>query len=133
MSRFTSKFTVESMDPDDWAPEISTALPTGRAHMRKRFFGEIEGRSITQFVYAFDHEQATGTYVAMESFEGRIGERRGNVNFWHAATTVGGQDRQDPHGALVPGSGTGGLEGLTGSVDISIDADGTHHLTLDLD
>ncbi|AKT52824.1 hypothetical protein ADJ73_12245 [Arsenicicoccus sp. oral taxon 190] len=130
MTQIIGEFTVASVQPVDWAPEVTTALPTGHAHMVKEFTGAIEGRSITQFVFAFDAETTTGSYVAMESFEGRIGKRTGTVNFWHAATTIDGADRQDPQGTIVPRSGTGDLADLTGSVDIRIDADGTHHLVI---
>ena len=34
-------------------------------------------------------------------------------------------------GAIVPGSGTGELEGITGQGAITVDDDGTHRLTLE--
>ena len=32
---------------------------------------------------------------------------------------------------IVPASGTGELAGITGTVDLAIDPDGTHHFTFD--
>ena len=40
--------------------------------MEKHFEGEIAGRSATLFTAAFDQASGVGTYVAMESFEGKV-------------------------------------------------------------
>ena len=42
---------------------------------------------------------------------------------------AGGPQRTGGH--VVPGSGTGDLRGLSGSIEISVDSDGAHTLTLD--
>ncbi len=124
-------FTVGDFTPSDWAPDIETALATGHAHMVKLFEGGLAGRSVTQFSYCFDHESGVGTYVATESFEGAVDGHHGTFNFVHSATTLGGAERLNELFLVVPGSGTGGLVGLTGTGSLVIDADGTHRITLD--
>ena len=60
---------------DDWThiggpPEIRAGLTITHAHLVKTFDGQIVGRSLTEFTGAFSQQHSTGTYVAMESFEG---------------------------------------------------------------
>lgn len=123
-------FTTSDLHVTDFVPEITTALPTGHLRMVKTYAGDVAGRSITQFTSAYDQKSGVGTYVAMESFEGTVDGRRGTFNFVHAASTSG-SDRSDEYGLIVSGSGTGELAGITGSVSIAVDADGTHRIVLD--
>ncbi|MBB2948846.1 hypothetical protein FB565_008632 [Actinoplanes lutulentus] len=111
-------------------PEIKTGLPVGVATMRKAFTGEIEGRAETLFTAAFDPASGTGTYVAMESFEGSVGGKAGAFNFAHSATTTG-TDRQAPFLTIVPASGTGDLTGIRGTGGLTVDEDGTHRIWFD--
>ena len=123
----TSTFTTSDFDVTDYTPDITTALPTGHLRMRKTYAGDVAGRSVTQFTSAFDQDSGVGTYVAMESFEGTVAGRHGAFNFVHAASTSGA-DRANEYGLIVPGSGTDELAGIEGSVRLTIDADGTHHM-----
>ncbi|MET8122463.1 DUF3224 domain-containing protein [Micromonospora sp. NPDC005189] len=112
--------------------EIKTGLPVGFATMRKTFTGEIDGRSETLFTAAFDASTGTGTYVAMESFEGGIAGHAGTFNFVHSATTTG-ENRQAEFLAIVPTSGTGDLTGIRGSGGMTVDDDGTHRIWFDFE
>lgn len=125
-------FSVVAFAPTDLVPTpaVVTALPVGVATMEKRFEGDVEGRSATLFTSAFDQATGVGTYVAMESFEGVVAGREGSFNFVHSATTSG-SDRSAEFFLLVPGSGTGGLTGITGTGGLGVDADGTHRIRLD--
>ncbi|ACU74432.1 hypothetical protein Caci_5573 [Catenulispora acidiphila DSM 44928] len=130
--RTEGTFTVISFAPAAVEPslEIVTATPTGVATMEKAFEGGIAGRSATLFTSAYDQERGAGTYVALESFEGRLGEFGGTFNFVHSATTAGA-DRSDEYFLIVPGSGTGELVGVTGTGGIEIDAEGVHRIWFD--
>ena len=112
---------VEVPDP------VLTALGVGVATMEKRYAGAVEGRSTTLFTSAFDPERGIGTYVAMESFEGSLDGRSGTFNFVHVASTSG-TDRSGEFFAIVPGSGTAELAGITGDGALVIDPDGTHRM-----
>lgn len=139
-------FVVEEFTPVDWSPEIETALGVGHAHMVKRLSGGLAGRSITQFSYCYDQETGVGTYVATESFEGTVDGHGGTLNLVHSATTLGATtlgattlgattlgagERLHELFVIVPGSGTGGLAGITGTGALVVDEDGTHRITLD--
>ncbi|MGY4644155.1 DUF3224 domain-containing protein [Cellulomonas sp. URHB0016] len=112
------------------ADQVPTALLVGVATMVKQYAGAVEGRSTTLFTSAFDPEKGVGTYVAMESFEGALGGVGGTFNYVHAATTHG-TDRVDLAFSIVPSSGTGGLEGITGTGSMSVDEDGTHRVSFE--
>ena len=126
----TSTFTTSDFDVTDYVPDVTTALPTGHLRMRKAYAGDVEGRSVTQFTSSFDQTSGVGTYVALESFEGSVAGRRGAFNFVHAASTSG-TDRAHEYGLIVPGSGTGELVGIEGTVRLHVDADGTHRMDFD--
>jgi hypothetical protein len=128
----TSTFAVTAFEPTDLkAPETETGTPVGVARMVKEFTGGLEGHAETLFTSAFDHERGIGTYVAMESFVGTVDGRLGTLNIAHTATTDGGPERLHEVVAIVPGSGTGQLTGITGTGSLRVDEDGTHHLDLD--
>ncbi|MBW1595710.1 DUF3224 domain-containing protein [Streptomyces sp. JJ38] len=132
--RASGTFTVADFTP---APvpgaQIGTAVPVGVSTMEKTYEGEVAGRSTTLFTAAFDEAAATGTYVAMESFEGTLRGRAGSFNFAHAATTLGDGGRKDEFFVIVPGSGTDDLAGITGAGGMAVDADGTHRIWFDYD
>jgi hypothetical protein len=123
MPTATGAFSVTEFTPTDYASAVETALPIGHSHMVKTFTGAVEGRSLTQFSFAFSPESGAGTYVAMEAFEGTVDGRRGTFNFAHSATTSG-SDRTDEFFLIVPNSGTGELEGIRGGGAIVVDDDG---------
>ena len=129
--RATGTFKVASFTPAPVpGPDIETALPVGVATMEKQFDGEISGRAATLFTAAYDPAADTGTYVAMESFEGSVQGRAGAFNFAHSATTTGA-GRGAEFLVIVPGSGTGDLAGITGTGGLAVDADGTHRIWFD--
>ncbi|MGW5425897.1 DUF3224 domain-containing protein [Streptomyces sp. NPDC004059] len=128
--RTSGTFEVEEFTPAQVRlpePVVGTAVPVGVATMRKRYEGEVAGVSQTLFTAAYDQSSGTGTYVAMESFEGRLGGLSGSFNFAHSATTLG-EGREDEFFVIVPRSGTGALAGIRGAGGLRIDADGTHRI-----
>lgn len=120
MTTAAGTFSVSNFVPTDYASEVVTALGVGHAHMVKTFTGDLQGRSTTQFSYAFSEESGVGTYVAMESFDGTVNGRSGTFNFAHSATTDG-KSRENEFFVIVPSSGTGELAGITGTGAIVID------------
>lgn len=123
----TCDFTPTGVTP---VPAVATALPVSVSTLQKRYVGAIEGRSSTLFTAAFDPASRTGSYIAIESFEGSVNGRAGTFNFIHSASTTG-SDRANEFFSIVPGSGTGALQGITGTGGLKIDADGTHRIWLD--
>ena len=130
-SKADCTFEVVGHSPVDLGETaIRTALTTSVATLEKTFSGDVSGRSVAIFSSAYDTESGTGTYVALESFEGSINGATGTFNFLHVASTTG-SDRFNEMFLIVPDSGTGGLAGISGSGRLTIDADGTHRMRFD--
>ncbi len=130
--RATGTFTTKDFAPQTvfQEPPIRAALDMSVATMEKQYSGDVTGRSATIFTSAFDPELGVGTYVAMEAFEGTLGGHEGTFAFVHSASTSG-TDRANEYFLIVPGSGTGGLAGITGTGALEIDAEGVHRMTFD--
>jgi len=134
--RAAATFTVSDWTPLDLPTTVGggdvprTAAPVDAAAMVKTFAGDLAGRSVTWFVGGLNAATGAGTYVAVEAFEGTLGDRSGTFGFVHAASTHG-DDRFDEHFTVVPDSGTGALTGISGRGSLTVDADGTHRVELD--
>jgi hypothetical protein len=133
--RAEGTFTVASFVPASVAPPpapIEVGLPVGTAVMEKVYEGDVSGRSATIFTSAFDMGTGVGTYVALETFEGRLGERSGGFAYVHSATTTG-SDRRNELFVIVPSSGVGELAGISGGGGMAVDPDDTHRVWFDFD
>ena len=90
--RAEGTFTVASFVPAQVEPPpvaVEVGIPVGTAVMEKVYDGDVSGRSATIFTSAFDMGTGMGTYVALETFEGRLGDRTGGFAYVHSATTTG--------------------------------------------
>jgi hypothetical protein len=101
--------------------------PLGRFLISKRFEGGLEGTSAGEMLSAGDPSSGSGGYVAMEWFEGRLGDREGRFALQHGGTLDRGQQALSI--TVVPGSGGGGLEGIAGHLELRI-VDGRHDYAL---
>lgn len=111
-------------------PEEGLLPGTRRFEFAKVWSGDAEGASRGLMLAAGEPADGTAGYVAMEFFEGRIGGRQGTVAFQQFGSMRSGE--QELRYELVPGSGTGDLAGVTGSLTLTIDDDGVHHVVFDL-
>lgn len=94
-----------------------------RVTVGKRFSGALEGTSVAQLLTAVavgDENQAG--YIGTEVVAGTLEGRSGTFVLQHGGSVGGPEMRQ--FGWVVPGSGTGGLRGLSGSVRFQHDAEG---------
>lgn len=122
--------TVRAAFEIEITPGEEPLLPgTGRFDFLKRWTGDIAGTSTGLMISAGSPADGTAGYVAMEVFEGTIAGREGSVAFQQLGTMDGGG--QGLRYLIVPGSGTGALEGVIGVLNLTVDAEtGTH--TVDL-
>lgn len=103
----------------------------GRYLMTKRFRGPLYGTSRGMMLSAGDQAQGQAGYVAMEVVTGAIGTREGSFALQHSGVMGNGQ--QSLSISIVPGSGTGALQGIRGTMTISVEAGGAHHYVLNFD
>ena len=100
----------------------------GRMLIDKRFAGDLEGTSKGQMLAAMTGVAGSAGYVAMEQVTGALAGRSGTFVLQHSGTMTRGAPQLTV--SVVPDSGTGGLEGLTGTMQIIID-EGRHSYVFD--
>ena len=133
MPRLTAPFTISDWTPaaPGTTPWPSDALPAlGRASFRKTYTGALDGTAAVEMLtcLADPADMARGAvYSALEQVTGTLDGRTGSVVFVHAATSGDGAEGI-PAGTIAPGSGTGDLAGIRGTLTID---PGSHVLTLD--
>ncbi|WP_343042682.1 DUF3224 domain-containing protein [Pseudoxanthomonas sacheonensis] len=95
----------------------------GRLSLDKRFHGDLEATGQGEMLASGDGT-ASGAYVALEKITGTLHGRNGSFVMVHRALMVRGTP-QEWTVTVVPESGTGALEGLSGSMRIVVE-DGKH-------
>ena len=126
MTSHTASFTVQ-MAPAEPVPGAAD-----RFELTKTWTGEAEGTSRGTMLTAGDPETGSAGYIASEIFEGSLAGRTGTLAFQQLGTMTGGEPGLSY--VIVPGSGTGELEGTTGTLEIGeIHDDGRHEVRFDLD
>lgn len=95
--------------------------------VRKEFSGDLAGSSEGRMVAAHTAVPGSAGYVAIERFEGSLGGKSGGFVLQHHGLMSGGEAALTV--AVVPDSGTGGLAGISGSLEIDNDS-GQHSYVL---
>lgn len=127
MSRVAGgSFEVE-MQPGP--PELDGAV--GRFEFRKTFHGDLEGVGTGVMLSCGDPGTGSAGYVAVETVRGRLGDREGGFALQQMGLLREGAHTL--HYEVAPGSGSGGLQGIRGSLDLTVDDDGTHRFALTYD
>lgn len=125
MTRLTATFTVD-LNPGEALPAADD-----RFDLSKTWTGDIEGTSSGIMLTSGDPVTGNAGYIALERFDGVLDGRRGAVSFHQLGTMTDGEPTLEY--VIAPGSGTGDLAGVQGTLSIErIDDDGTHHVALDL-
>ena len=93
----------------------STAI--GRFALDKQFHGDLEGVSKGEMLGAGNPATGTAGYVAIEQFTGALDGRNGSFALQHFGTME--DNKFDLLVRVVPGSGTGELIGISGTMTIS--------------
>jgi len=124
--RATGAFDVKmtSQPPDERVgdPKI------GRMGLDKHYHGALEASGRGQMLAVMDQAKGSGGYVALEIVDGTLGGRKGTFALQHGGLMDGGQPSLTI--VVVPGSGTGELEGIAGRVGIRIEG-GKHFYDFD--
>lgn len=125
--RATGTFEVK-MTPqpaDDY-----TAAGSGLARLTgdKQFHGDLEATSKGQMLSGGDYSTGSAGYVAMERVTGTLSGRTGTFILQHSATL--NHNVPSLSITVVPGSGSGQLGGISGSMNIRIEG-GKHFYDFD--
>jgi Protein of unknown function (DUF3224) len=116
-------------EPTDFEKANDIARFTGD----KTWHGDFEGVSHVEMITGSTASTGSMAYVAIERMTGKLNGRQGSFTFSHRASMMkgGASSAAELSVTVVPNSGTGELTGLTGSLDIQIDAQGKHTWTFD--
>lgn len=96
----------------------------GRFLLDKQYHGDLDATGKGQMLSAGNPAQGNAGYVAIEMVTGTLHGRTGSFILQHSGTI---KDKvQQLSIAVVPGSGTGQLEGINGTMKIVIAPDGKH-------
>jgi hypothetical protein len=100
----------------------------GRFGLDKQFQGDLEGTSKGEMLGAGNPATGTAGYVAIEQVTGLLSGRSGSFALQHFGTME--ENKFNLLVKVVPGSGTGELTGISGSMTIAV-ANGKHSWKFD--
>jgi len=104
------------------------ATSIARYSLDKVYRGDMEGASAGEMLGAGNPATGSAGYVAIEQFTGTLHGKSGSFALQHSSTIQGGAF--DINVRVAPGSGTGDLEGIAGSLTIIVAA-GKHSYSLE--
>jgi hypothetical protein len=116
---------IEPQTPDN-GPARESGL--GRMSLDKQFHGDLEAASKGEMLSFMNREAGSGGYVALERVTGTLGGHSGSFVLEHTATMDHGAPELNI--VVVPGSGTGELAGISGTMKIRIES-GKHFYDFD--
>lgn len=134
--RAVCEFDVTGWDAKDGGqpaatPEGSPVL--AEAVVQKRYRGRLEGDGTARLLTCQADPAkpvSDAGYLAAEQVSGTLDGKTGTFVMHHwGIAAAGSKPRTGGH--VVPGSATGQLAGLSGTVEIAVDAAGKHTLALD--
>jgi hypothetical protein len=126
VARATGTFDVKLTQQSSDAEDSGTTL--GRYALEKQFRGDLDATSEGEMLSAGTQTTGSAGYVAQERVTGTLAGRNGSFVLQH----TGVMNRGAPGLTItvVPDSGTGALAGITGTMNIIIEA-GKHSYELD--
>lgn len=125
----TSTFEVKSWD-EQTLNEVDGRLKMTRASVGFAYHGQLEGESATEYLMLY-RDDSGATVIGLERISGQLNGKSGSF----AIESRGGYEDGVATGELtvVPGSGTGELEGISGRGRAVSGKDGTTSFSLDYD
>jgi hypothetical protein len=102
-----------------------------RFEFRKTFHGDLQAEGAGIMLSCGDPRAGAAGYVAIETVKGSVGDRHGSFALQQLGMMSGG--KQSLHYEVVPGSGTGDLQGIAGTCQLTVEQDGTHRYELSYD
>jgi hypothetical protein len=120
----SAPFTNDRYDEEAYAEAEGVEL--SRVHITRTFAGDLEGESTAELMIA--KSEGGGGYVGHDRIMGTLDGKSGSFVFQH--TGLMGPEGVTNTGTIVPGTGTGDLEGISGEGRMLADDDGNHTLML---
>ena len=122
--RATALFTNDRYDEEPYGQGESVEL--SRVHITRTFTGDLEGTATAEILIG--KSAGGGGYTGHDLITGTLNGRAGSFIIQHGG--IMGPEGISNSGTIVPGSGSGELEGITGDGTLLADDEGNHTLTL---
>jgi antitoxin (DNA-binding transcriptional repressor) of toxin-antitoxin stability system len=104
----------------------------GRMTIDKTISGDMAGKTKGEMLSTITESTGAMAYVAIETVTARLDGRGGTFVFIHNATMKkADQNSSSMQISVVPGSGTGGFAGISGTFEVHIDGAGKHTYIFD--
>ncbi|WP_379653989.1 DUF3224 domain-containing protein [Pseudoxanthomonas sp. UC19_8] len=127
MHHATGTFEVKLQPQGGIGPETDDGNSLSRLSLDKRFSGDLVGTGVGEMLAARAAVPTSASYVAIERVTGTLDGRSGSFVLVHRGVMQG--ERQQLEVQVSPGSGTGALAGITGTLAIRIE-NGQHFYDL---
>ncbi len=128
-SKASATFRITGWDENPAAAEAGKPKLT-RAHVTCSFSGDIEGDGVTDYLMVYPSDDQA-TFVGLQQISGTLGGAEGTVVLQVIGTFSNSIAAAEL--SVVAGSGTGGLQSLSGGGSYTAGTDGSSQLTLDYD
>jgi hypothetical protein len=116
MKTANSRFAIKAWDEKPY--DEGQGLPKlTRASVAKTFTGDLEGTGQLEYLMVY-RTDGSAAFVGLERVVGRLGGMTGTFVFQRTGVFEGGQAKEAY--SVVPGSGTGELQGLRGEGSSSV-------------
>jgi len=127
MTIANARFTIKSWDekPFDEGPGLPKLTC---ASVKKAFSGDIEGEGHVEYLMMY-RSDGSASFVGLERVVGRISGRSGSFVLQRTGVFEGGQAKESY--SVVPGSGTGELDQLSGEGSSTLGHGTEHPFALD--
>ena len=110
--------------------EFDAGRKLTRAKVAFGYIGDLEGESALEYLMVYS-PNGDATFVGLERVVGRVGGRAGSFVIQHTGAFQNKVAKDTWF--IVPDSGTGELQGLTGKGEFSISGEGPFSLTFEYD
>jgi len=100
-----------------------------RFDFTKTFHGDLDATGTGVMLSCGDPQTGAAGYVAIETVKGRLGDRLGGFALQQLGMMQHGS--QTLHYEVVPGSGHGEFEGISGTFRLAVEEDGIHRYELE--
>jgi Protein of unknown function (DUF3224) len=105
-----ARFAIKSWDEKPYSEGPDQPKLT-RASVTKSFTGDLEGESHVEYLMMY-RSDGTATFVGLERVVGQLGGKSGSFVLQRTGVFESGEAKESY--SVVPGSGTGELQGLRG-------------------
>jgi hypothetical protein len=123
--RATAPFTNDRYDEEPYGEGEGVEL--SRVHISRTFSGDLTGESRAEILIT--KSEGGGGYTGQDLITGTLKGKAGSFVIQHGG--ILGPDGVTNSGTIVPGTGAGELEGITGQATLLADEEGNHTLTLE--